>query len=121
MSQYIDERADFGIIRYANCWEDADVLVAALRPGTGKRILSIASAGDNALALLGEGAAVVAADLSPAQLACTELRMAGFRRLEYSELLSFLGVRPASDRLTTYRKLSADLSEPARRFWDSRP
>ena len=119
MSRAIDERADFSIIRYANCWEDADVLLAALRPAAGKRILSIASAGDNALALVGEGADVVAADLSPAQLACLELRVAAFRRLEYEELLGFLGVRPAKDRTGVYRRLAGDLSEPARRFWDS--
>lgn len=121
MSQYIDERADFGIVRYANCWEDADVLVAALRPAAGKRILSIASAGDNSLSLLGEGVEVVAADLSPAQLACTELRVAAFRRLEYPQLLEFLGVRPASDRLSIYQRLATDLSTPARGFWDSHP
>src|SRR5437763_16682991 len=46
------ERADFSGIRYAQCWEDADILLAALEPGPGKRCLSIASAGDNTLALL---------------------------------------------------------------------
>ncbi len=28
----IEDRADFGEIRYANCWEDADILCEALRP-----------------------------------------------------------------------------------------
>ncbi len=119
MSQAIDQRADFGIIRYGNCWEDADVLVAALRPAPGKRILSIASAGDNSLALLGEGAEVVAADLSPAQLACLELRVAAFRRLDHADLVSFLGVRPGKERAQVYRRLAGDLSQPARQFWDS--
>ena len=54
-------RADFSAIRYAQCWEDADVLVAALDPQPGHVCLSIASAGDNALALLSRGPARVIA------------------------------------------------------------
>jgi S-adenosylmethionine-diacylglycerol 3-amino-3-carboxypropyl transferase len=117
----IDGRVSFDLIRYANCWEDADILVEALEPLAGKRILSIASAGDNVLALLAEGATVVAADLSLAQLACVELRCAAFRRLDYAGLLSFLGVLPHRDRLATYAtKLEPDLSGPARQFWSGK-
>ena len=118
---HIRDRADFGSIRYANCWEDAGILCEALDPGPGSRILSIASAGDNALALLATGAEVVAADISPAQLACLELRVAGFRRLEHDELLRFLGVRPDGDRLETFRTLEGELSDAARGYWRARP
>ena len=52
----IENRAEFTYIRYANCWEDTEVLCEALIPGYGKRILSIASAGDNSLALISHGA-----------------------------------------------------------------
>ncbi len=116
----IEDRAAFDFVRYANCWEDADVLCEALRARPGIRALSIASAGDNALALVAEGAHVVVADLSAVQLACLELRRAAFRRLEYEPLLSFLGVRPAEHRAAVYRTLEADLSEPSRAFWNSR-
>ena len=44
----IEDRAAFDFVRYANCWEDADVLCEALRARPGIRALSIASAGDNA-------------------------------------------------------------------------
>ena len=118
MNLYIDERADFGIIRYANCWEDADVLCAALEPAPGKRFLSIASAGDNSLALLAGGGEVVAVDLSPAQLACVELRMAAFRTLDYEDVLAFLGVSACSKRLEMYADLSAHMSSGAKRFWN---
>ena len=77
----IDQRASFHFIRYANCWEDAEVLCTALLPRCGTRILSIASAGDNSLALLAAGAEVVAADLSVAQLACLDLRVAALNNL----------------------------------------
>src|SRR5260370_42529121 len=86
------ERADFSGIRYAQCWEDAYVLLAALEPGPGKRCLSIASAGDNTLALLSrDPESVLALDLSPAQLACLELRVAAYRVLQHNELLALVG------------------------------
>jgi S-adenosylmethionine-diacylglycerol 3-amino-3-carboxypropyl transferase len=119
MTEAIEERARFDAIRYANVWEDARVLCAALEPRSGKRILSIASAGDNVLALLAEGAEVVAADLSPAQLACVELRRAAFRRLDHAGVLAFLGARPSGERLAIHARIENDLSPAAREFWRS--
>jgi len=120
-SARIDERTSFGFIRYANCWEDADVLCEALQPQRGMRMLSIASAGDNSLALAAEGAEVVIADLSAAQLACVELRMAAFRRLSHERMLQFLGIHTCDDRLVDYSRLESDLSPSARSFWSERP
>lgn len=119
----IARRASFEFIRYASVWEDADVLLRALAPvARGGRLLSIASAGDNALTLLTlDPAEVVAVDLSAAQLACVELRMAAFRALEYDELLRFLGVEASADRLAAYRSLQQHMSSDARSFWDSHP
>src|SRR5207247_9614368 len=101
----IGERAAFDFIRYGSVWEDADVLCESLAPvARGGRLLSIASAGDNALALLTlDPAEVWAVDLSPAQLACVALRIAAFEGLDHDALLAFLGVDPADDRLATYR------------------
>ena len=73
-SHGIECRVALDFIRYGNCWEDADVLCEALLPADQKRVLSIASAGDNVFALLAEGAEVVAADLNAVQLACLDLR-----------------------------------------------
>ncbi len=50
----VEGRADFSQLRYAQCWEDADVLVAGLAVRPGDTVLSVASAGDNTLALLVE-------------------------------------------------------------------
>ncbi|MEW6282703.1 MAG: DUF3419 family protein, partial [Candidatus Eremiobacterota bacterium] len=110
-------------IRYASVWEDADVLCGALAPvAQGGRLLSIASGGDNALALLTlDPAEVVAADLSAAQVACLELRVAAFRRLDYPELLAFLGVSPSRRRRVLYGRVRPALSDRARDFWDARP
>ena len=40
-----EQRVRFDLIRYANCWEDADILCEALAPAPGRRLLSIASGG----------------------------------------------------------------------------
>lgn len=119
-------RADFSRIRYAQLWEDADLLVEALDVRPGDRCLSIASAGDNALALLTRRPdAVLAVDLSPAQIACLELRVAAFRQLSHPELLRLLGARPEAgaedEREHLYRRIRGALSEDARRFWDAAP
>jgi S-adenosylmethionine:diacylglycerol 3-amino-3-carboxypropyl transferase len=116
-------RAAFDFIRYASVWEDADVLCDALAPvATGGRLLSIASAGDNALALLTlDPAEVLAVDLSPAQLACVALRIAAFEALDHDALLAFLGVRPADDRAATYSRLRARLTPEHAAFWDAHP
>jgi S-adenosylmethionine-diacylglycerol 3-amino-3-carboxypropyl transferase len=110
------------VIAYAQCWEDADVLLSALEPRPGQRCLSIASAGDNTLALLAHAPAeVVAVDTNPAQLACLELRVAGYRVLEHDELLELIGSRPSTRREALYRRCREFLGAEARAFWDARP
>jgi S-adenosylmethionine-diacylglycerol 3-amino-3-carboxypropyl transferase len=116
------ERADFSGIRYAQCWEDGDVLLAALEPGPGKRCLSIASAGDNALALLSrDPESVLAIDLSPAQLACLELRVAAYRVLQHHELLALMGSTESDRRQLLYSACRKHLSPTTAAFWDQRP
>jgi len=113
------EHADFSTIRYAQCWEDADVLLAALQPRAGQVGLSIASAGDNTLALLASGPErVFAIDLNPAQLACLELRVAAYRTLTHRELLVLVGSEPGTNRPELYRRCRPLLSADARWFWD---
>jgi S-adenosylmethionine-diacylglycerol 3-amino-3-carboxypropyl transferase len=126
MSTEAAAHADFSRIRYAQLWEDADILVEALDVQPGDRCLSIASAGDNAMALLTRHPeSVLAVDLSPAQIACLELRVAAFKRLSHPELLTLLGARIEAGaeerRLALYRGIRSDLSEPVRAFWDAQP
>src|SRR3954451_3475426 len=91
--------ADCSDIRYAQCWEDADVLLEGLDVRPGDVCLSIASAGDNALALLTrDPSRVIALDLSPAQLACLALRVAAYRELSHPELLELVGSRESPRR-----------------------
>lgn len=79
-------------LRYAQCWEDADRLVEGLAPLAGRRVLSIASGGENTLALLAEGPErLVAIDRNPAQLAALELKAVACDRLPHGEWLVLLG------------------------------
>jgi S-adenosylmethionine-diacylglycerol 3-amino-3-carboxypropyl transferase len=115
-------RADFSEIRYGQVWEDADVLLRGLDVQPGDACLSIASAGDNALAMLTrDPSRVVAIDMSPAQLACLELRVAGYRVLAHHELLELVGSRPSARRTALYARCRIALSPAARAFWDARP
>jgi S-adenosylmethionine-diacylglycerol 3-amino-3-carboxypropyl transferase len=121
MGSEVQAKADFSGVRYAQCWEDADILVEALDVQPGDVCLSIASAGDNALALLTcHPARVIALDLSPAQLACVELRVAAYRALEHAELLELIGSTPSRRRRELYQRCRPLLGTAARAFWDAR-
>jgi S-adenosylmethionine-diacylglycerol 3-amino-3-carboxypropyl transferase len=122
MGSEVAGKADFRAIRYAQCWEDADILLEGLDVRPGDVCLSIASAGDNALALLTRSPArVLALDLSPAQLACVALRVAAYRTLEHAELLELIGSTPSQRRGQLYRRCRALLAPDVRAFWDARP
>ena len=111
--------ADLTRLRYAQCWEDADVLLAALDVQPGDTCLSIASAGDNTLALLTrDPARVIAVDLNPSQLACLALKVAAFRALDHGALLELVGSRPSRRRGELYRRCRGLLSADAQQFWD---
>ena len=112
--------ADFSAIRYAQCWEDADILMEGLAIRPGDTCLTIASAGDNSLAMRACGAGrVVALDLNPAQLACLELRVAAYRELSHPELLELIGSRPSTRRNGLYQRCRSQLGSDTRAFWDS--
>ncbi len=114
----IATRAVFDTIRYAQVWEDADILVAALRPKPGDTVVSIASAGDNALALLAEGPErVIAVDINPAQLACLRLRAAAYRMETHDELLELMGSRESGRRAHLLDEVARTLSDEDQKFW----
>lgn len=106
-------------VRYANVWEDAQLLVQGLQAKPGAKHLSIASGGDNALMLLaGDPEMVVAADLNQAQLFLCELKRAAIRHLECIEYQEFIGLLPSESRLHVYIRIRADLRGETKAFWD---
>ena len=121
MTPDIANRASFDIIRYAQVWEDADLLVEALNIQPTDTVLSIASGGDNAFALLAQNPShVYALDLSAAQIACCQLRVAMYQHLSHQEHLAFGGVVPFEmNRLQVYDQLKHELPPEARAYWDA--
>ena len=121
MPETVLEPTGVSVVRYAQVWEDADVLLAGLDVQPGDACVSIASAGDNTLALLTkQPSRVVAIDVSAAQLACLELRVAAYRTLEHRELLELIGSRPSARRALLFARCRPLLSRGARGFWDRR-
>lgn len=121
MRSEVATRAEFSRIRYAQVWEDADILLAGLEIQPGDICVSIASAGDNALAMLTrDPARVIALDLNPAQLACLALRVAAYRELTHAELLELIGSRPSTRREAIYARCRSALAADVRTFWDAR-
>jgi len=115
----IEKSARFDFIRYANCWEDADILLEALSIKPGQKCLSICSSGDNSLSMLvHEPELVLAIDLNPAQLACLEIRIAAFKELTYEDLLAFVGIQPNNERTKTFELIKSQMSPASSAFWD---
>lgn len=114
----IEGKADFDHIRYAQLWEDADVLTDALGDCAGGTLVSICSAGDNALAMLTlDPAKVVVVDLSPAQIACLKLRIGAFRSLTHSEFLELTGSRASTRRSALLARALQDTDPETHAFW----
>lgn len=97
------------------------MVLEALDVVPGDVCLSITSGGDNTLSLLSRAPArVIAVDLSPAQMACLELKVEACRRLDHPELLELVGAAPSSRRLELFGRVRGGLSRPAQAFWDAR-
>lgn len=108
-------------IRYANCWEDADILMNALEVGSGDRVLSIGSAGDNSFSMLAYNPElVVAVDINPVQLNLIELKKAAITALDYEAFLQFLGFRECTNRWSLFLKVKEQLSVAVAGFWAAR-
>lgn len=113
-------KATFDQIRYAQCWEDADILLEGLNIQEGDVCLGIGSAGENCLSMLTRNPSkVIAVDLNPAQLACIELRVAGYKCLSHQELLELIGSRSSERRLELFNICTKELSAEAISFWQN--
>lgn len=118
MTSQIAGKAAFDRIRYAQLWEDADVLVGALAEKRDGTFVSICSAGDNALALLTlDPKRVIAVDLSAAQIACLKARVAAIRVLDHAAFLELLGARPSSRRLELLDRICTGMDSASQAFW----
>jgi len=118
MQKQLTEKVDFDLIRYANCWEDVNILLKGLNAQPGSKILSIGSAGDNSFSLLTtDPELVVAIDVNKIQLYLIELKKICFELLSYHEMVSFLGFRDSQNRIETFQKIRQFLSSSASQYW----
>ena len=115
----VEDYAKFNLIRYAQVWEDADILIDALDINSKDKILSIASAGENALAMLTKNPKkVYAIDLNFEQIACCELKKSAYKLLDYDKCMQLVGVFECSNRLEIYEEIKSDLSKEVQDFFE---
>lgn len=116
----VEDYAKFDIIRYAQVWEDADILLEALDINENDNILSIASAGENALSMLAKNPKkVYAIDLNQNQIMCTEFKIVCYKFLEYQECMELIGVFDSNKRLELFDRVKQYLKEETRRYLES--
>lgn len=109
-------------IVFSSCNEDSTSELRAFGPLDGKHVLCITAGGGRVLnLLLARPQLIWAVDLNPAQNYLLELKVAAMRAFEHDGYLRFLGVRPCSQRLSTYAGLRDQISEGAREFFDAHP
>mgnify|MGYP003596558966 CR=1 FL=1 len=107
------------ILRYANCWEDADLLCAILKEQPTKKICSIASGGENSFSMLTcNPEKLFVIDVNPIQIYLVELKKAAIQQLDYQSCLQFKGFKSCDNRLEIYEYLKPYLSKDAQLFWD---
>ncbi len=115
----ITDKVNFTIIRYANCWEDAGILLEGLAPLPGSKILSIASAGDNSFSLLTTNPEIVVTiDINRVQLYLVELKKAAIQKLDHDETLQFLGFTGCEKRQEIFQYIKSGMSNEAVNFWN---
>ena len=74
-SEVKENRVDFSLIRYSQCWEDTEVLLESLNIQENDICFGILSAGDNVFSMLAENPEkVVALDISFPQIALAKLK-----------------------------------------------
>jgi len=124
MSERVNERVFDALysrsLIYNTCWEDPAVDRQALGITGGDTMLVITSAGCNVLdyALAGPRR-IHAVDANPRQTALLELKLAGIRRLSYTDFFMLFGEGRHPQFPELYRELlRSDLSPFAQRFWD---
>lgn len=120
MRSEIAQQMTFGQIRYSAVWEDWRLLEQGLDIQTDDHVLSIASAGDNVLALLLlEPRHITAIDLNEAQTALLQLKLGAIKSLDHEAFVHLLGVRQGGDRWGLYQKCREVMPEKTVAFWDA--
>lgn len=118
-SEVKENRVDFSLIRYSQCWEDTEVLLESLDIQENDICFGILSAGDNVFSMLAENPKkVVALDISFPQIALAKLKKEVFNSLSYEEMLEFMGVMKSDKRIEIYDRIRENLDKEVKEYWD---
>ena len=118
-SEVKENRVDFSLIRYSQCWEDTEVLLESLNIQENDICFGILSAGDNVFSMLAENPKkVVALDISFPQIALAKLKKEVFNSLSYEEMLEFMGVMKSDKRIEMYDRIKENLDKEVKEYWD---
>jgi S-adenosylmethionine-diacylglycerol 3-amino-3-carboxypropyl transferase len=105
---------------YNQCWEDPSLDHEALEIGPGDRIVTITSAGCNALDYLLRGPEQIdCVDLNPHQTALLELKLVALQNLKYTQFHSLFGLGRIRRHREIYGMLRPYLTEQSRESWDA--
>ena len=117
-TQNINTILSQALIRYSQVWEDDLILRSGLGIHEDDCVLSIASAGCNALSMLLSGAhQVVAVDVNPAQIALVQLKKTAITHCTLSDYRILMGV-DAGNAASIYQSIRRSLPEETAAFWD---
>lgn len=115
----VEDYAKFDLIRYSQVWEDAEILIEALQINENDNILSIASAGENAISMLIKNPnKIYAIDLNINQMACTELKKIAYKFLDYDECMQLLGIFESNHRIDLYEKIKNELTDNTIKYFE---
>lgn len=105
---------------YNQCWEDPRLDQMALNIGPSDRVMLLTSAGCNSLNyLLQEPERVDAVDMNPRQNALLELKVAGFKSLDYEDFFSIFGEGHHKNIESIYYKSMRPLLQSSSQiYWD---
>ena len=115
------ERLIFGSrLVFNQTWEDPLVDRHALAITQDDVLVTIASAGDNVLALsLDKPKHIYAVDLNPAQISLLQLKIIAAQQLKYADFWYLFSLNPAPHaRSLYYIRLRQHLDQDAQQFWD---
>ncbi len=118
-SEVKENKVDFSLIRYSQCWEDTEILLESLDINEKDICFGILSAGDNVFSMLTKNPQkIVALDISFPQIALAKLKREVFKSFSYEEMLKFMGIKISSERIGMYEKIRSNLEESVKNYWD---
>jgi len=118
----IDKSFSREIINYSMVWEDPNLLIQSLPSLQRTNILTISSAGDNALSLLAKPHSnVTAVDMSEPQNHLLRLKKILIQNVTHAEYLNFFGYQKVSEneRIRIYDSIKSKLEPSCKEYWNA--